>query len=56
MDIFRNEFGHILAFIGVGRVSIAIRMQADERRIWIWFLLGVEVLVVALASRLAYCP
>jgi hypothetical protein len=55
MDVFRNELGHILAFIGVGRHSIAIRLQANEHRIWIWFLLGVEVFVVALVSRLAYC-
>jgi hypothetical protein len=55
MDVFRNEFGHILAFIGVGKLSIVIRLQADKHRIWIWLLLGVEVLVVALVSGLACC-
>jgi hypothetical protein len=56
MDVFGNEFGHTRAFIGAGMLSIAIRLQADEHRIWIWFLLGVEVFVFALVSRLASCP
>jgi len=56
MGVFGNEFGHIRAFIGAGRLSIAIRLQADEHGIWIWFLLGVEVFVFALVSRLASCP
>jgi len=55
MDIFGNEFGHIRAFIGAGRLTIAIRLQADEHRIWIWSLLGVEVFIFALVSRRASC-
>ena len=53
MDVFGNEFGHIHAFIGTGRLSIAIRLQANEHRIWIWFLLGIEVFVFTLLSTVA---
>jgi len=56
MDVFGNEFGHIRAFIGAGRLSIAIKLQADEHRIWIWFLLGGGGVCFALMSRLASCP
>jgi len=56
MDVFGNEFGHIRALIGAGRLSIVIRLPADEHSIWIWFLLWVEVFVFALVSRLPSCP
>lgn len=36
MVVFENEFGHIRAFIGAGRLSTVIRLQAEEHSFWIW--------------------